>query len=82
VPVAGQIWIEPGTGAVLKTRLQTKSATVRTEIDVLYRFDAKLGLRVPVQMNERRTSGDEVLSGVATYSRFRRFTVETTEQIR
>ena len=82
VPVTGQLWIDPETGTVIKTRLETKSGLVQTRIDVTYRWEAKLGLRVPALMEERREAAGEVLQGRANYSNFRRFTVETSEQIK
>ena len=82
VPATGQFWIEPVTGAILKTRFETKSGPVQTRIDVTYGLEPRLGLRVPAVMEERREAVGEVLTGRATYGNFRRFTVETNEQIK
>jgi hypothetical protein len=45
--------------------------------------DAGTGLRVPVRMEERYRRGRDPMEvrGVATYSRFRRFTVNTSEEL-
>jgi len=82
MPASGRLWIDPATGAILKTRLETKSESVQTRVDVTYRMEPKLGLRVPALMEERREAVGEVLTGLATYGNFRRFTVETDEKIK
>ncbi|MEI6667318.1 MAG: VWA domain-containing protein [Acidobacteriota bacterium] len=82
VPATGQFWIDPETGAVVKTRVETKSGSVRTRIDVTYRLEPKLGISVPALMEERREAAGEVLQGRATYGNFRRFTVGTVEEIK
>jgi len=57
--------------------------SVEAHIKVTYRLDDGLQLWVPVRMEERyrnRVSPAEV-RGVATYSRFRKFQVNTSEEI-
>jgi len=50
---------------------------------VTYEPDTGTGLRVPVRMEERfRRARDPMeVRGVATYSRFRRFQVSTSEEL-
>ncbi len=86
VPASGRYWIEPETGAVLRTRLETRSDVKEMRIDVEYRVEPKLGIRVPVRMEEahdlRSGSVEEKLTGIARYTNFRQFRVDTSERIR
>ena len=58
-PVQGRIWIEPDTGAVLRTDVEydiaSKESPQRTQARVVteYRREAKLGILVPLEMRER-----------------------------
>ena len=51
---------------------------MRTRIMVKYKFDAKLGMLAPAEMDERRELSDQVVTGRSTYSNFRRFRVDTS----
>lgn len=82
VPSSGQVWVDPADGAVLKTRLDTKSGIKTGRIEVAFRRDAKLALVVPAETVERHKAGAETVTGHATYANFRGFTVQTTEEIR
>jgi hypothetical protein len=83
VPARGSFWIEPATGRVLKTTLQTGGRTLEMTITVTYRPSETLGLFVPVEMREEFSSRLSVLlEGKATYSNFRRFQVSTVEEIK
>ncbi len=83
----GRIWIEASTGRVLKTELLLGTQSPRvglTPIEILctFRYDADLDLVVPTEMREFYPNvrlGD--VRGKATYGRFRRFGVSTTEVI-
>jgi VWFA-related protein len=58
-PVQGRIWIEPDSGAVLRTDVEydiaSKESPQRTQARVVteYRREAKLGVLVPWEMRER-----------------------------
>lgn len=80
-PARGRIWVDPDTGAILQTRLETRSRDLRTRIDVLYRQDDRLGFLVPAQMTEVHTLPSARVEGKATYDDFRQFKVETFETI-
>ena len=82
VPARGSLWIDPASGAVLRTRLETKSGVKKARIDVSFTREPKLGLMVPAEMLERHTMVDETLVGTASYGNYRQFKVETTEQIK
>jgi hypothetical protein len=83
LPVSGRFWLDERTGAVHRTELDAQDTLVEAHIKVTYRLDEGLQLWVPVRMEERyrdrRSTGD--VRGVATYSRFRKFQVSTSEEI-
>jgi len=83
LPVSGKFWVDERDGTVLRTELHAVDTGVEAHIVVTYELDAGTGLRVPVRMEERfRGSRDPMeVRGVATYSRFRRFQVNTSEEI-
>lgn len=72
----GTFWIEPATGRVLRTELRTgerNGSQVRATIVVTYSSNERLGMLVPVSMQERYSSGSHEITGLASYSNFRRF---------
>jgi hypothetical protein len=80
VPSSGRFWIEPDSGAVVRTEMilgGTRRVSARATITVTYQPEPSLGFRVPVDMRERydnprRNDADLVLAA-ASYSDFRRF---------
>jgi hypothetical protein len=80
LPARGHMWIEETTGRVVKTELSLGGAT---EIVTVFQFDAGLQMDVPVEMRDTYLlPNNNMLSGVATYSRYRRFDVRTEEAFR
>lgn len=73
----GRVWIEPATGAVLRTELGFNGRAARfltdSSIRVDYRRDPKLQVLLPTEMEETYGLEIEVLHGVATYRNYRRF---------
>ena len=77
----GRFWIEPMTGAVLRTEMVlggTRAQPSRVTLTVTYRDQPALGFRVPVEMQERydmprRPLDTDVVVAHATYTEFRRF---------
>jgi hypothetical protein len=73
----GRIWVEPGTGAVLRTELgfdgAAGSGLLENLIRVSYRHDSKLQLLVPSDMEETYGLDIEVVHGRAKYRNYRRF---------
>jgi len=73
----GRVWVETGTGAVLRTELgflgfpapSLKDAQIRVE----YQRDNRLQVLVPVEMEETYGLDIEVLHGRASYRNYRRF---------
>jgi hypothetical protein len=83
LPANGRVWVDERDGTVLRTELRAFDTGVEAHIVVTFEPDAGTGLRVPVRMEERfRRARDPMeVRGVATYSRFRRFQVNTSEEL-
>jgi len=83
MPSSGKYWLDEATGAVRRTELDVVHTSVEAHIKVAYRHDDGLALWVPAKMEERyrdRRTTSEV-RGTATYSRFRKFQVSTSEEL-
>jgi hypothetical protein len=83
MPSTGRFFLDEATGAIRRTELDVADSTVEAHIKVTYRLDEGLGVWVPVRMDERyrdRRTTSEV-RGIATYSRFRKFQVSTSEEL-
>ncbi len=83
-PAAGRAWIDPATGRILRALATVEPGMGMTgTVDVSLVIDPKLGFAVPSKMIERYTNRNlvTVSSGEATYSNYRRFTVDVTEDI-
>lgn len=87
----GRFWIEPDTGHVRRSELRAEAAItrdwtrfVRATITVRYAAEPALGVWVPVSMDEQYdlNASDQVITGHAAYSNYRRFGVTTTESAR
>jgi hypothetical protein len=79
MPSSGTFWIDPRTGAVLRSELRTGARKDRVSAIILvsYRHHDRFGLLLPDDMNELYKTGRERIEGHATYGNFRRFEVET-----
>jgi len=82
IPSHGRVWLDSTTGRFLRTELISEDTDVRALIEVFYRPEAGLDLLVPAEMRElyelRRSQAR--IDGRAEYSRFRQFTVTTSEK--
>ena len=90
VPSAGEIWVNPEHGTVLRTILKTELKNLKRarmqldegRVDVTYRYVAMIGMWLPEKMVEQfDTTGSagrgntwERLEGRAEYSNYRQFT--------
>ena len=81
----GRVWIEPASGAVLRTELVLEGEQDRSTILVSYRRDAGTELWLPAEMRERYGrpgTHRPYVECLALYTNFRTFKVQTTEQVR
>ena len=83
LPLRGKFWVNEADGTVLRTELDAVDTAVTAYITVTYQMDEGIGFFVPARMEERyRRQRDPMeVHGVATYSRFRRFQVSTSEEL-
>jgi hypothetical protein len=83
LPVRGRFWINESDGTVLRTEMDAVDTGVEAHITVTYQKDDGIGLFAPARMEERyrRPRDPTEVHGVATYSRFRRFQVSTSEEL-
>lgn len=82
VQARGLYWIEEGTGRVVKTELQLGTSAFPIRIVTTYAFDEELGINVPATMEDWYPERDGEFRGKATYGKFRRFQVQTSERIK
>lgn len=75
----GLIWIEEGTGRVVKTELQVGGQVAPIRVTTLFEFDKDLGINVPTVMEDWYPDSAGEFRGKATYGKFRRFEVKTSE---
>ena len=75
----GRFLIDEPTGRVVSTEFDLGRGMSPRQVVTSFRFDETLKMIVPSEMRERIGADTPV---VATYSRFRRFTVNTEENIR
>ena len=82
LPSHGRAWIDSTTGRVLRTELISQDIDVKATIDVVYRPESGLAVLVPGEMRETYSiRRNEVrIDGRAEYTRFRQFTVTTSEK--
>jgi VWFA-related protein len=82
IPSRGRVWIDATTGRVLRTELLSEDVQVKAEIVVNYGRQPELDLLVPIDMREEYalTQSAVRIEGQATYNRFRRFMVTTSER--
>jgi hypothetical protein len=74
VKSAGVFWIDPATGAVLRTELRVDlDRRLHAIILVSYAHNERFDMLLPDDMNELYVTGRSRIEAHATYSRFRRF---------
>jgi hypothetical protein len=70
----GVFWIDPGTGAVLRTELRVRlGRDLHSIILVSYAHNERFDMLLPDDMNELYVTRRSRIEAHATYSRFRRF---------
>ncbi len=86
MPAHGRVWIEAGTGRVIRTELNLEDNSVVATITTSFASSEGFTIAVPREMREEYLIGSGVqrqqrLSGVATYGRFRKFAVQADENV-
>jgi hypothetical protein len=69
-PSHGSIWVNPVTGAVVRTAIVFDRAA---SMIVTFGYVPGIAAIVPLAMSEQYNAGDATISGEATYSNYRRF---------
>ena len=77
----GRFWIEATSGRVRKTELLIEETNVIAAITTTFRTDATFQIDVPAEMQEQYRPTGSIVTGQATYGRFRRFGVKTEEEL-
>ncbi len=82
IPSHGRAWIDSRTGRILRTQQISVDTFVRAEVVVTYRAESGVGVLAPAEMRENYVliQRNATITGRATYSRFRQFTVTTSEK--
>jgi hypothetical protein len=75
----GLVWVEEGTGRIVKTQLQLGGVRYPIRVTTTYKFDEELGINVPTMMEDWYPQGTGEFRGEATYGKFRRFEIKTDE---
>jgi hypothetical protein len=80
----GAFWIDPSSGAVVRTELRLSTRTVVGEIKVSYAQQLEPPIWLPASMDElyNVTEWSLAISGKATYSNFRRFRVDVSTEVK
>jgi hypothetical protein len=76
-PSRGRLWIDAGTWRVLKSEVQVTTSRIVTT----FAWDEAIGLALPAEMRDDYSLGRTDYRATATYSRFRRFEVSTSEKV-
>lgn len=82
LPVHGRYWINQPDGRIIRSEVIVEDPSVGAKITTDFKQDDRFKIDVPIRMSEiyRLTNG-RVVTGTATYGRFRRFGVSTDEKI-
>lgn len=82
LPVHGRYWINQSDGRIIRSEVNVEDPSVGAKITTDFKQDDRFKIDVPIRMSEiyRLTNG-RVVTGTATYGRFRRFGVSTDEKI-
>lgn len=83
LPVEGRIWVDEATGAILRAEVTAADVEVESHVSVTFARHEGFDVLVPARMEERfkRRRDATETRGVATYGRFRRFSVSANEDI-
>ena len=87
-PAEGRVWVEPLAGQLLRSEIIMKAGLAAgnfiSRIGVIFEHNPNVGFSVPLKMTEQYQNGRNlvvVASGEAIYTNYRRFTVDTREDV-
>jgi len=69
----GRVWVDAATGSVLRTDLVLEIDLVSYTLTTRFEKVAAMDLVLPIRLDERYTTPDEIVTGRATYTNYRRF---------
>ena len=81
MPAFGRFWIESATGRIVKSEVRVEVRDVKARLETTFRSDERLGMDVPNEFREEYDLRDSRVSGVASYARFRKFEVKSSEEL-
>jgi hypothetical protein len=81
MPAFGRFWIESDTGRIVKTEVRVEQRGIKANLTTEFRADERLGIDVPSEMREDYDLDNSRVVGKASYSRFRRFEVKSSEEL-
>jgi hypothetical protein len=81
MPAFGRFWIEYTTGKVVKAEVRVEVPDIKASLTTTFRTDERLGMDVPGEFREEYDMRDSRVSGVASYARFRKFEVKSSEEL-
>src|SRR2546423_11329865 len=81
MPAFGRFWIETATGRVVKAEIRVEVKDIKANLTTTFRTDERLGIDVPNEFREEYDLRDSRVSGIASYSRFRKFEVKSSEEL-
>ena len=81
MPAFGRFWIEISTGRVVKAEVRVEQKDIKANLTTTFRLDERLGIDVPNEFREEYDLRDSRVSGVASYTRFRKFEVKSSEEL-
>ncbi len=81
MPAFGRYWVENATGRIVKAEVRVEVKEIKANLTTTFKADERLGMDVPYEFREDYDMRDSRVSGVASYSRFRKFEVKSTEEL-
>ena len=81
MPAFGRFWIESDTGRIVKSEVRVEQRGIKANLTTEFRVDERLGIDVPSEMREDYDLDNSRVVGRASYSRFRKFEVKSSEEL-
>ncbi len=81
MPAFGRFWIESDTGRVVKAEVRVEQRGIKANLTTEFRSDERLGMDVPSEMREDYDLDNSRVVGRASYTRFRKFEVKSSEEL-